>query len=107
MFVHARVHSDNKTQEIGFNHDYNMTLFINILYFKTNVVLEARAVCYATGCPLNEWNCHLTVPLPHAFDIGVFKCNKKQFYHNKIYYNESYLTVVALLLTPVIGGISH
>ena len=29
LFVQARVHCDNKTQQIGLNHDYNMTFSIS------------------------------------------------------------------------------
>ena len=64
--------------------------------------LEARAVCYAmltltTGIDGSQ------CPLPHAFDIDVFKINKSNSATIKHIYNESYLTIVALLLTSIIN----
>ena len=94
LFAQARVHCDNKTRQIGFNHDYNMTISISPRESWYSP-LKRRLSCSKREpfrvllpllrhvVPLNDGNCRLTMPvgkgrcardaLPHAFHIGVLK----------------------------------
>ena len=76
---------------------------VSNLRVKGAYVLEARAVSRAPllrhVVPLNDGNCRLTIPvvkgrcareaLPHAFNIGVFKYDKRNPTTIKHIYNES------------------
>ena len=71
LFTQARVHCDNKPQQIGLDHDYNLTFFVNVsilrLKYKYGAQSESRfacySYCYVMWCPLNDGNFRLTMPL--------------------------------------------
>ena len=63
LFAQARVHCDNKSRQVGLNHDYNVTFSIspvNVSILRSKYEFRARSEsrfacyyhCYVTWCPL-------------------------------------------------------
>ena len=92
------MYGDNKPQQIGLNHDYNMTFSISqreCYYspFKIRIwclkqeLFRVLLPLLHHVVPLSDGNCRLTMPvgkgrcardaLPHTFDMGVFRTVKK------------------------------
>ena len=114
-------HCDNKTRQIGLNHDNIITLFqsVNVcsLNLNANMVLETRATSraapivasrriVASQCPSSRD----AVLLTRCFTPLISMCfNLKQSYEIKHINDESAKLIDGcnVILIPVVGGISH
>ena len=98
LFARAWVHCSNKTRQIDFNQNYNMTFLIlpcecrysplkRRIYYSMWEPLRVLLPLLHDVVPLNNGNCRLTTPVvkgrcardaePYTFNFGVFKSGKK------------------------------
>ena len=90
LFAKSRVHCDNRSRQIGLNHDYSMTFFYFAHWMLVRICCSKREPFPAPlpllrhVMPLCDRKCCLIMPvvkgrcarsiLPRKFNISVFKC---------------------------------